>query len=168
MDVLIAGLFTDSKQAGDAVSKLKKHDFIKDISIVAKDMDTGEINSEQIKEDITEGAAAGAVTGGIAGIMTGLLASLVTITLPGVGPVLVGGPLVAAWSLTGGAIGALAGGLIGGLVDLGFSQERAQMYKDHLLRGEVLVAVKVDESDRENTLNILDSYGVHAIDMVRL
>lgn len=143
MSTLVAGLFTDSKQAGDAVAQLKNKGYTDNISLIAKD-EQGDTNTHQIKEDVSEGAAAGAVVGGPIGALTGLVAGAVTATIPGA-VLLIGGPLAVTWGVTGAAVGALGGGLVGALVDAGFPDERAKMFEEHILKGEVLVSVTTED-----------------------
>lgn len=168
MRITTAGLFTDSKAAGDAVAELKGAGYADDISVVAKDESTGKVSTEQVEQSVADGAAAGAVTGGMAGILTGVLASLVSVALPGVGTVLVAGPFVTSWALAGGALGALTGGIVGALVDAGFDENKAKMYEESILRGEVLIAVTSDPDAQPAIVDILQKYGVYEVDTVEI
>ena len=168
MRVTTAGLFTDSKAAGKAIAELKGAGYAEDISVVAKDEVTGEITSEQVEQSVADGATAGAVTGGIAGLLAGVLASLVSVALPGVGTVLVAGPFVASWALTGGALGALTGGIVGALVDAGFDENKAKMFEESILRGEVLVAVTSDADQQREVLDVLEKHGVYGVDTIEI
>lgn len=89
------------------------------------------------------GATAGAVLGGAAGLALGLGA----LVIPGIGPILAAGPLIAA--LAGGAVGAaaggIAGGLLGALVDAGVPKERAERYVEGVRQGGVLVTLRAVE-----------------------
>lgn len=155
-NTVILGLFTDSAKAGQAVSDLKEKGYTKDISLVARDM-SGEAKTHQIKEDATEGAVVGGTLGALAAVI-GL--TFTPVTLPaGAGVVLVGGPLLSILGITSGA---LAGGLVGALVDLGFPKETAKDYESRVLRGEVLVAVTTDESKEADVKSILLDYDVYS------
>src|ERR1700704_6010342 len=86
-----------------------------------------------------EGTATGAATGGVAGGVFGLLAGLGALAIPGVGPLIAAGPIMAA--LSGAAVGATAGGLVGGLIGLGIPEIEAKRYEEKLKKGNYLIAV---------------------------
>lgn len=87
-----------------------------------------------------EGATTGAVAGGVTGSVIGLLAGLGTLAIPGVGPFIAAGPIMAA--LSGGALGATAGGLVGGLICLGIPEYEAKTFAEKLNKGNYLVAAR--------------------------
>ncbi|MCJ2053457.1 hypothetical protein [Methylobacterium sp. J-070] len=91
-----------------------------------------------------DGTGAGATLGTVAGGAAGLLAGLGLIAIPGVGPVVAAGWLVA--TLTGAGIGAAAGGLAGGLTGAGVSGADADAYGEGVRRGGTLVTVRIDEA----------------------
>jgi uncharacterized membrane protein len=92
-----------------------------------------------------EGAGAGAVTGGVIGGTIGLLAGLGTLAIPGLGPLIAAGPIMAA--LGGTAAGATAGGVVGALVGLGIPEYEAKVYEGRLKEGGYLVAVHVEDNE---------------------
>jgi hypothetical protein len=87
-----------------------------------------------------EGAAAGAVRGGVFGGLLG--AALATVILPGVGPVLAGGLLVAA--LEGVAAGAAGGGILGALLGLSIPEDEARHFERHFHSGRTVVTVRAE------------------------
>lgn len=87
-----------------------------------------------------EGATTGAVAGGAAGGVLGLLAGIGALAIPGAGPFIAAGPIMAA--LSGLALGATAGGLVGGLVGLGIPEYEARTYAEKLQKGNYLVAAR--------------------------
>jgi hypothetical protein len=113
--------------------------------------------------DDASGAAAGAVTGGVVGGAAGLAASLMGLAIPGIGPIIAAGPIVA--TLTGAGVGAVAGGLIGGLTDMGVSRSDAEYYAESVRRGGALVTVRADDSRAEGAAEIMREHG--AIDIER-
>ena len=113
--------------------------------------------------DDTSGAAAGAVTGGVVGGAAGLAASLMGLAIPGIGPIIAAGPIVA--TLSGAGVGAVAGGLIGGLTDMGVSKSDAEYYAESVRRGGALVTVRADDSRAERAADIMREHG--AIDIER-
>ena len=92
-----------------------------------------------------EGASAGAITGGVIGGTLGLLAGIGTLAIPGLGPFIAAGPIIAA--LGGTAAGAAAGGVVGALVGLGIPEAEAKVYEERLKAGGYLVAVQVQNNE---------------------
>ena len=97
-----------------------------------------------------EGAAAGAMTGGAIGGTLGLLAGIGTLAIPGLGPFIAAGPIMAA--LSGAAAGAAAGGVAGALLGLGIPEYEAKVYEDRIKKGGYLVAVHVEDSQKANVV----------------
>jgi hypothetical protein len=115
------------------------------------------------KDDRAEGAAAGGGVGAAIGT-AGLLAGLGLMAIPGVGPVVAAGWLVAA--LTGAAAGGATGGIIGATLSqqAGISDEEANVYAEGLRRGGALVSAKVDDADAARIQGIMDRSSVRAAD----
>ena len=115
------------------------------------------------KDDRAEGAAAGGGVGAAVGGTAGLLAGLGLMAIPGVGPVVAAGWLVAA--LTGAAAGGATGGLIGALSQqAGISDEEAQVYAEGLRRGGALVSAKVADGDAARVQSLMDRSSVRVAD----
>jgi hypothetical protein len=93
-----------------------------------------------------EGAATGAGAGGALGGTLGLLAGIGTLAIPGLGPFLAAGPIMAA--LSGAAVGAAVGGLTGALIGMGIPEFEAKQYESKLKAGSILISVHV-ENDEE-------------------
>jgi hypothetical protein len=141
----ITGLFDTHDQAERAVRSLKDAGIAgDDISIIANNSD----GSHGTDDDVAEGAGAGAGVGAVVGGTGGLLAGLGMLAIPGVGPVVAGGWLLATavGALTGAAVGGAAGGLIGALSDAGVPERDAHVYAEGVRRGGILVTARVDES----------------------
>ncbi len=94
-----------------------------------------------------EGAATGATAGGITGGVLGLLAGIGTLAIPGLGPFIAAGPIMAA--LSGAALGGTTGGVVGGLIGLGIPEVEAKLYEEKLRSGNYLVAVHTRDNDEE-------------------
>ena len=93
-----------------------------------------------------EGATTGAATGGVAGGVLGLLAGIGALAIPGVGPFIAAGPIMAA--LGGAAVGGAAGGIIGALVGMGIPAYEAKRYDGKIRGGNTLISVHTDNSDQ--------------------
>lgn len=124
-----------------------------DISILSGDKTanaggTGGTATGMTSGDPAQGASTGAGTGATLGTVlgggAGLLAGLGSLAIPGVGPIVAAGWLVAA--LTGAGVGAAAGGLVGSLTGAGVSEADAQTYQEHVNQGGTLVTARVDDS----------------------
>jgi hypothetical protein len=103
------------------------------------------------------GAAAGATLGTALGGGAGLLAGIGALAIPGIGPVVAAGWLIA--TLTGAGVGAAAGGLLGGLLGAGFGEEEAATYSEGIRRGGHLVVVRADETRAVEAERLLDQHG---------
>jgi hypothetical protein len=92
-----------------------------------------------------EGTTTGAVTGGIIGGTLGLLAGLGALAIPGLGPFVAAGPIMAA--LAGIGSGGTLGGIIGALVGLGIPEYEAKRYENRLKEGGILLAVRANDDN---------------------
>lgn len=109
-----------------------------------------------------EGATAGAGAGGALGGALGLLAGIGTLALPGLGPLIAAGPIMAA--LSGVAVGATVGGLAGALVGMGIPEYEAKQYEGKVRDGNILISVHADSSnERKLAQQILEK--LHAVDI---
>ena len=102
------------------------------------------------------GAGTGATLGTVVGGGAGLLAGLGALAIPGIGPLVAAGWLVA--TLAGAGVGATAGGLIGSLTGAGVSHEDAHVYAEGVRRGGTLVTVRAEETDADRVEELL---GLH-------
>jgi uncharacterized membrane protein len=93
-----------------------------------------------------EGTATGAGTGALVGGALGWLAGIGAIVIPGVGPFIAAGPIMAA--LAGVAVGASTGGVLGGLIGLGIPEMEAKQYEGKLREGNVLLSVHTEDRDQ--------------------
>jgi len=92
-----------------------------------------------------EGAAAGAGTGAVLGGALGWLAGIGALAIPGLGPFIAAGPIMAA--LGGMGAGAAVGGLSGALIGMGIPEYEAKFYEGKLKEGSVLIAVHTEDGD---------------------
>jgi hypothetical protein len=153
MTVAITHVYDDYAAAKKTVRDLEAAGFNEDqISVVGRARE-----AEGHPEEEPIGAATGAALGGVAGAGTGLLAALGILAIPGAGPLIAAGIL--ATTLAGAATGAIAGGLIGALVDYGISEEDANIYAEAVQRGGTLVSVRVNESRADEAERIMKKHG---------
>ncbi|WP_068470332.1 hypothetical protein [Candidatus Protochlamydia phocaeensis] len=89
-----------------------------------------------------EGTATGATAGGIIGGTLGLLAGIGALAIPGMGPFIAAGPLMAA--LSGLGAGGTIGGIIGALVGAGIPEYEAKRYENRLKEGGILLAIRAN------------------------
>jgi hypothetical protein len=95
-----------------------------------------------------EGAAAGAGTGGVVGGALGWLVGIGTLAIPGLGPFIAAGPIMAL--LSGAAVGAALGGLTGALIGLGIPEYEAKRYEGKIKAGNILISVHAHDSTERN------------------
>jgi len=159
----IIGSFDGYHAAQTTVRALINDGFMsRDISVLASNMAGVTRTEEGVKVgDPMSNAATGAVTGGLVGGAAGLAAGLMGLAIPGIGPILAAGPLLA--TLGGVGAGAVAGGLIGALTDAGVPEEHAGFYAESIRRGGTLVTLCADESRAERAAQIMRENG--AIDL---
>lgn len=152
----ITGLFDSRDDAEAAVRALKDAGVSgDDISIVANNADGSYTDDKG--DDVAEGVGAGAGVGAVVGGTGGLLAGLGMLAIPGVGPVVAGGWLLATaiGAATGAAVGGAAGGIIGALTDAGVDERDAHVYAEGIRRGGSLVTARVDDSRADAAAAIL-------------
>jgi uncharacterized protein (TIGR02271 family) len=162
MPKTVVGFFDNFRQAENAVEELNRSGFRReDLSIIANQ----EVRSSSRTQkgggdddgDAGTGAAVGATTGAVVGGAAGLIASLAGLSIPVVGPILAAGPIVA--MLSGAGVGAVAGGLIGALVNLGVPEEEARVYEEGIKRGGTLVTLKTDDAKAQTAADIMNRHG---------
>jgi hypothetical protein len=92
-----------------------------------------------------EGASAGAGTGAVVGGALGWLVGIGALAIPGVGPFIAAGPIMAA--LAGAGVGGAVGGLTGALVGMGIPEYEAKRYEGRVIKGGMLLSVHSDDSE---------------------
>ncbi len=137
MTRIVSYLYDDPDQARAAVESLEEASFsTNEVSLVARAQD-GTLTTEDLDGS---GAVTGAGIGSVAGAGAGVLAALGMLAIPGIGPVVAAGVL--ATTIVTATGGAIAGGLVGALVDFGVDREDADVYAEGIRRGSALVTVR--------------------------
>lgn len=160
MNIIITRLFDTYEHASMAVTELERSGIPHaDISIVANNTDdrhSSTIPAHDAADTAGNGAGTGATLGTVLGGGAGLLAGLGMLAIPGVGPVVAAGWLIA--TAVGAGVGAASGGLLGSLVGAGVAETDAHVYAEGVRRGGTLVTVKAAEGQSAVVDRILDTY----------
>lgn len=136
---------TSRTQADQIVEQLKEANFSNnDISVLLPDQVTSRDFAHEKNTKAPEGAITGAGTGGVLGGALGWVAGIGVLAIPGVGPFIAAGPIIAA--LSGAAIGATVGGIAGGLIGLGIPEIEAKRYEGKIKAGNILISVHTENS----------------------
>ena len=136
---------TSRDQADGIVGQLKTANFSNnDISVLFPDKGTTRDFAHEKNTKAPEGAVAGAGTGGVIGGALGWIAGIGALAIPGVGPFIAAGPIMAA--LSGAAVGAAVGGIAGGLIGLGIPEIEAKRYEGKVKAGNILISVHTENS----------------------
>lgn len=159
----VFGLVKHRGDAETAVERLKAAGFSShDISVLFPDETHSREFSEKEATKAPEGATTGGTTGFVVGGVLGWLAGIGSLAIPGLGPFIAAGPILA--SLSGAAVGAAVGGITGALIGMGIPEHEAKRYEERLKEGNALLSVHTDNEDlAERARLILE--GVQAEDV---
>lgn len=136
---------TSEAQAETIVNKLKDAGFsYNDISVLFPDRAGTRHFAHEQHTKAPEGAAAGAGTGGALGGVLGWLVGIGALAIPGLGPFIAAGPIMAA--LSGAAVGAAVGGIAGALIGMGIPEYEAKRYEGRIRSGNILISVHSENS----------------------
>ena len=143
----VFGIYATAATAENGVDHLISLGFANQtISVLLPDDESTRAFAHEKSTKAPEGTAAGATTGGVIGGTLGLLAGIGLIAIPGVGPLIAAGPIVAA--LAGIGAGGVAGGIVGALVGMGIPEYEAKRYEGAVKGGGTLLSVHCDTSDQ--------------------
>ncbi|HEY1239965.1 MAG TPA: DUF3341 domain-containing protein [Bryobacteraceae bacterium] len=142
----VYGIYRDEEQVSFAIDRMLQSGFRnEDISVLLPDnLGTKDFAHEKHTK-APEGTATGATAGGAIGGTIGLLAGVGALAIPGLGPFIAAGPIMAA--LAGLGVGGTVGGMIGALVGMGLPEYEAKRYEGRIKNGGVLMSVHCDNSD---------------------
>ena len=159
MFVNVLGLFETPHEAQLVVNALIEAGIPKsEVSLILPDQNSRAGGSDSDQADrsakrVSAGMGAGAAAGGALGLLAGIGA----FAIPGLGPILAAGPIVAA--LEGAGFGAIAGGLAGTLSDVGIPENKTEFYGDRLKEGHALVMVHSDDDEADKIYEIMEQHG---------
>ncbi|HEX4352083.1 MAG TPA: DUF3341 domain-containing protein [Polyangiales bacterium] len=149
MNKSVMGILDSQHQAETIVRDLQDAGFLQSaLSVLFPDQDGTRDFAHEHHTKAPEGAIAGVGAGGAIGGTLGVLAGIGALAIPGVGPFIAAGPLLAA--LSGAAAGAAVGGIAGALVGLGIPEIEAKRYEGKIRGGNILIAVHVDTNDSQS------------------
>jgi uncharacterized membrane protein len=145
MSKAVFGIAKTEGQAQRIVVDLKDAGFSNnDISVLFPDKTGTRDFAHEHNTKAPEGATTGATTGGLLGGALGWLAGIGSLAIPGVGPFIAAGPIMAA--LSGAAVGATVGGITGALVGMGIPEYEAKRYEGRIREGNYLISVHTEDS----------------------
>lgn len=162
--IVVFGLFDNRRQVSEAIDGLRTEGFREsDLSALLPDLtDTKQLAHEKHTK-APEGALAGAATGTVLGGTLGLLVGIGALAIPGLGPFIAAGPIMA--TLAGAGAGGAVGTLTGALVGLGIPEYEAKRYESFLNKGGALLAVHADDGDwAKRARTTLERYGAKDVD----
>jgi hypothetical protein len=159
----VLGIYATRPAVESAITTFKDAGFSNsDISVLLpENLGAREIATDKSSK-APEGAATGATSGAVIGGALGWLAGIGALAIPGIGPFLAAGPIVAA--LAGVGVGGAVGGFTGALVGLGIPEYEAKRYEGLIQKGGILVSVHCDTSDEiKAAKNIMENTGAEDI-----
>lgn len=144
--ISVFGIYKSRMAAEQAVDQLKYSGFRNsDISVLMPDHETTKDFAHEKNTKAPEGATAGASTGAILGGALGWLVGAGALAIPGVGPFIAAGPIMA--SIAGAGVGGAVGGVSGALIGMGIPEFEAKRYEGTVKDGGILLSVHCDSSD---------------------
>lgn len=142
----VFGIYRDRLSVENAVDVLRQEGFRNtDISVLLPDNVGTKDFAHEKGTKAPEGTAAGATAGAVVGGGLGWLAGIGALAIPGLGPLIAAGPIVAALAGAG-AVG-VAGGLVGALAGMGIPEYEAKRYEGRVKSGGILLSVHCDDSN---------------------
>jgi hypothetical protein len=159
----VFGLYATPDIAEQAVNHLLAAGYNNsDISVLFPDNESTRAFAHEKHTKAPEGTATGVATGGVIGGTLGLLAGIGALAIPGVGPLIAAGPIMA--TLAGLGAGGAVGGLLGALVGMGIPEYEAKRYEGAVKDGGTLLSVHCETSEEVNAAKkALRETGAHDI-----
>jgi hypothetical protein len=140
------GIYSDRVSVESAVDRLKAEGYRNtDISVLFPQTTGTKDFAHEKHTKAPEGATTGAGTGAVVGGTLGWLAGIGALAIPGLGPFIAAGPIMAA--LAGAGVGGTVGGIVGALVGMGIPEYEAKRYEGRIKSGGILLSVHCDNSE---------------------
>ena len=159
----VFGIYPDDRESANAVEELRKAGFRNtDISILIAENSGNKDLAHEKNTKAPEGATTGATTGAVLGGTLGWLAGIGTLAIPGLGPFIAAGPIMA--MLSGLGVGGAVGGLAGAIIGAGIPEYEAKRYEGRIRNGGVLLSVHCDNSEwTKSAREILERTGAQDV-----
>lgn len=153
----------DSTAAQTIVERLRSAGFSpNDISVLFPDRSGTRDFAHEQHTKAPEAAVTGGAAGGVLGGVAGWLVGIGSLAIPGLGPFVAAGPILAA--LSGAAAGAAVGGLAGALIGMGVPEYEAKRYEGKLREGNILISVHTEDgNERKRAKEIFENAGADDI-----
>src|SRR5580700_411804 len=143
----VFGIYNSREAVERAVDTFLKSGFTtSDISVLLPENLGGKPIATHKDSKAPEGATAGGAGGAVVGGTLGLLAGIGALAIPGLGPFIAAGPIMAA--LAGMGVGGAVGGFTGALIGMGIPEYEAKRYEGRIQKGGILLSVHCDTSDQ--------------------
>ena len=162
----VFGIAKSESQAIAIADQLKAAGFSEnDVSVLFPDKEGTKDFAHEQHTKAPEGAATGATGGALLGGALGWMVGIGALAIPGLGPFIAAGPLMAA--LAGAAGGAAAGGLTGALIGMGIPEYEAKRYEGKVKDGNILMSVHTEDSkERDRAKKIFAEGGAEDISYI--
>ncbi|MGD0545865.1 MAG: DUF3341 domain-containing protein [Candidatus Acidiferrales bacterium] len=143
----VLGIYNTRESVERAVDIFLKSGFTtSDVSVLLPENLGGKPIATHKDTKAPEGATAGGAGGAVVGGTLGLLAGIGALAIPGLGPFIAAGPIMAA--LAGMGVGGAVGGFAGALIGMGIPEYEAKRYEGRIQKGGILLSVHCDTSDQ--------------------
>src|SRR5262247_3679437 len=162
-NIAVFGIYSTQSAVELAVNRLKADGYRNtDISVLFPENQGTKDFAHEKHTKAPEGATTGAGTGVVVGGALGWLAGIGALAIPGLGPFIAAGPIMAA--LAGAGVGGAVGGLTGALVGMGIPEYEAKRYEGRVKSGGILLSVHCDNSDwTKKAKQILEETGAEDV-----
>jgi hypothetical protein len=142
----VFGIYRDRTSVENAVDVLRQENFRNtDISVLFPENQGTKDFAHEKNTKAPEGAATGASSGAVIGGTLGWLTGIGALAIPGLGPFIAAGPIVAA--LAGVGVGGAIGGITGALIGMDIPEYEAKRYEGRVKEGGILLSVHCDDSN---------------------
>ena len=160
---VVFGIYKTRGAVERAVEALRADGFrTTDISVLLPDSQGSQELANVKTSKAPEGAATGVVTGGVIGGTLGVLAGIGALAIPGIGPFIAAGPIMAA--LAGAGVGGAVGGISGALIGYGVPEYEAKRYEGYVRKGGILLSVHTEDAEwLKRAKNCLESTGAEDV-----
>jgi len=148
-NIAVFGLYSNRLEVEEAVDKLRVAGFRNtDISVLLPENEGTKDFAHEKNTKAPEGATTGAGSGALIGGALGWLAGIGALAIPGLGPFIAAGPIIAA--LAGVGAGGALGGVVGALIGMGIPEFEAKRYEGRIRSGGILLSVHCDDAEWAN------------------